>query len=113
MNEQRASEQTACGRVSFPVFSDESASKQAAEMNAFYDSLREALLVYAAELNAQRGDGVRLLTAEYTSVTDKERITVTYTITVRRRGRVIGRKRLIHTWEDGVLIPPRKTRRKG
>lgn len=110
MNERRTAAQTAFGRVSFPVFSDENAPKRAAEINAFYEVLRDAALAYAAELNADRSDGIRLLTAEYISVTAGDRITVTYTLTVRRRGRVIGRKQLTHTWEDGLLLPPQKER---
>ena len=108
MNEQRVSAQSAWGRVSYPVFEDDTAPKPAAEMNAFYEALREAVLQYAAQLNERREDGLRLVSAEYVTVFDGERITVTYTLTVRRRGRVIGRKRLTHVWEEGVMIPPQK-----
>lgn len=111
MNEQRASAQNAWGRVSFPVFVDENTPKQASEMNAFYETLRDAVLAYAEELNAERREGLRMLAAEYTAATVGQQITVTYIVTVRHRGRVIGRKRLTHTWEDGVLIPPRKKKK--
>ena len=110
MNERRTSAQSGFGRVSFPVFSDGDIQKRTAEINAFYEAFRDAVLAYAAELNADRAEGIRFLTAEYTSVTEGERITVVYTFTVRRRGRVIGRKRLTHRWEDGLLLPPQKER---
>ncbi len=113
MKEQRTLELSACARVSYPVFTDENAPKQAGEMNAFYEALRDAALAYAAELNEGHKDGIRLLAAEYTAEVAGERITVTYTVSVRRRGRVIGRKQLIHIWENGVLIPPRRGRGKG
>lgn len=108
MTERRQSVCTAYGRVSYPVFEEETVALHAEEMNAFYNALADAVVAYAAELNREREGGVRVLTAEYRSEITERRVTVEYTICLRRRGRVTARKRLTHTWEAGTLVPPRK-----
>ena len=110
MTQRRESVGTACGRVSYPVFADESTPAHAEEMNVFYKSLADAAVAYAARLNEQREGGMRFLTAEYRAEITDGRIAVEYTITLRRRGRTIARKRLTHLWEAGTLVPPPRKR---
>ncbi len=92
-------------RISYPVFEDESVPNHAQEMNAFYHVLAEAVQKASVEIGRQK-DGVRILTADYKTKTEGKQITVEYRITVRRRGRIECAETLVHSWEDGVLIPP-------
>lgn len=92
-------------RISYPVFEDEAVPNHAQEMNAFYHVLVETVQKASEEICRQK-DGVRILSADYKTKIEGKQITVEYRITVRRRGRIECAKTLVHTWEDGVLIPP-------
>ncbi len=107
MTERRQLVSGAYMRISYPEFSDEGSKDGTERMNAFYKSLADASSAYAEELNREREGGLRILTAEYRTMFTVTGCVVEYKITVRRRGRVIGKKSLVHHWENGVLVPER------
>ena len=92
-------------RISYPVFEEESA--QAQEMNAFFLAFADAVTSVSEEI-VRRKDGIRILSADYKTKTEENRITVTYRITVRRRGRIECAQTLSYTWEEGALLLPEK-----
>lgn len=105
---RRALVETAFARVAYPTFTDGQAPAHAEEMNVFYRALAEAVTGYAAALNESRDGGTRFLTADYRTESSGARITVFYTLTLRRRGRTAARKQMVHVWESGALVPLRK-----
>lgn len=108
MREKREARITPYMRIVYPVFENESAPIQTQEMNAFYAALADAVEVYAAEIAGRRESGIRILTADYKTRAENDRIVVEYKLTVRRRGRTEAAKTLLHTWEEGMLLPVRK-----
>lgn len=110
MTEKREVRITPHMRIAYPMFEDESASDHVLEMNAFYTVLTDALAVYAEEIAEDRAGGIRILTADYKTRAENNRIAVEYRLAVRRRGKTEAAKTLLHIWENGVLVPPQKRR---
>jgi len=109
LTEKRICETFPGGYVVYPAFTPEDGeSASAAErMNAFYLTLRDAAIAFASETAASGGS--RRYTAEYSCTQAQDgSIRIEYTLRLRRRGRTEAMKTLLHHWQDGLLVPPRK-----
>ncbi len=95
------------GHAAYPQFESEENPAAAARMNDFYQALRDA----ARDAAASCGSG-HIYSAEYKAQPAEDGLFIVYTIRLRHRGRTVAAKTITHRWRDGVLIMPRKNRRR-
>ena len=108
MTEKRITEGFMRGRIAYPQFEANAENKNVDTINEFYRTLRDAAVAYMEELSQSTDGKGRIFSADYTLRWEEDILVVEYVLLLRHRGRTEARKTLIHHWQNGYLIPPRK-----